>query len=418
MEKQKSMTSKERILSVLNGKKPDHIPLTTWCFGFQPPENLRWENNGKKVNYWYTKRLEHLHTLPQEWSLEDDFKRALAWQSLGVDDALEVSVPWSLSPEVTFKDKIIAPGGEGGNDQYPVMVREYDTPLGKIDHAVKQTGIEPAGWPVQPASVPVIEDYNIPRATSHLITEASEVDKLKYLYCPPDQGQKKWFEQRMDSVKKFSEEHGLFVQAWTAFGMDAVVWFTGVDGAVMMSMLEPEAFQKMINIIEATDYARTELAAKTPGIDMVCQRGWYSSTDFWTPELFDAYVFPSLKKLTALAHKHGKKFGYVMTTGVEILGSRLADAGVDLLFFVDPVQDKIPLEKARELFGHRMTMVGGINSISLANDDTEKIRREVKDAIDILGPTNRFILHPMDAIFPDTPWKGVEAMISAWKEYW
>jgi hypothetical protein len=411
------MTSKERILCVLNGETPDHIPLTTWCFGFQPPEHLSWKNNGNKINYWYTKRLEHIHTLPQEWSLKDDFKRALAWQSLEVDDVLEVSVPWSLSPEVTWKDSVIPAGSKEGDEQYPVMVREYDTPLGKIHHAVKQTGKEPDGWPVQPKKVPVIEDYNIPRATKHLVCKTLEIDKLKYLYCPPDAKQKKWFDQRMVSVKKFSEEHGLFVQAWTAFGMDAVVWFTGVDGAVTMSMLEPVAFQKLINIIEATDYARTELAAKIPGIDMICQRGWYSSTDFWSPELFDVYVFPSLAKLTALAHKHGKKFGYVMTTGVETLGPRLADAGVDLLFFVDPVQDKIQLEKARELFGHRMTMVGGINAISLADDDVEKIRREVKDAIDILGPTNRFILHPIDAIFPDTPWKGVEAMINAWKEY-
>jgi uroporphyrinogen-III decarboxylase len=150
---------------------------------------------------------------------------------------------------------------------------------------------------------------------------------------------------------------------------------------------------------------------------MVCQRGWYSSTDFWSPELFDAYVLPGLKRLTALAHKHGKKFGYVMTTGVETLGPLLADAGVDLLFFVDPVQDGIPLTKARELFGNRMTMAGGINSVSLASDDLEKIRIEVKAAVEILGPTNRFILHPVDAIFPDTPWKSVDAMIKAWKEF-
>ena len=411
------MTSKERILCTLNGKKPDHIPLTTWCFGFQPPEHLKWDNNGEKVNYWYTKRLEFLHTLPQEWSIDDDFKRALAWLSIGVDDVLDVSVPWNISPEVKFKDSLIPPGGEGGDKQYPVMVREYHTPLGKIRHAVKQTGKEPDGWPVQPDHVPVIEDYNIPRAIKHLISEVSEIDKMEYLYCAPDAGQRKWYDQRMALVRKFSDKHGLFVQAWTAFGMDAVVWFTGVDGAVTMSMTEPEAFRKLINIVEATDYARTELAVKTPGIDMVCQRGWYSSTDFWSPELFSDYVLPGLKKLTALAHKHGKKFGYVMTTGVETLGPLLADAGVDLLFFIDPIQDGIALTKAREQFGNRMTMVGGINSISLASDNIEKIRDEVKAAVEILGPTNRFILHPVDAIFPDTPWKSVEAMINAWKEY-
>ena len=84
------------------------------------------------------------------------------------------------------------------------------------------------------------------------------------------------------------------------------------------------------------------------------------------------YVVPGLKRLTSLAHKHGKKFGYVMTTGVEVLGPLLADAGVDLLYFIDPVKDVIPLIKARELFGNRMTMAGGINSISLAVDDIKR----------------------------------------------
>jgi uroporphyrinogen-III decarboxylase len=172
----------------------------------------------------------------------------------------------------------------------------------------------------------------------------------------------------------------------------------------------------LIDTIAETDYARTELAAGTDGVDLVCQRGWYSSTDFWSPRLFDQYVYPHLAELAAVAHRHGKKFGYVMTTGVERLGSRLADAGVDVLYFVDPLLDHLSLEKARDLFGDRMTMVGGLNALGLASGDPQQIRRQVCRAIEVLGPTNRFILHPVDAIFPDTPWEGVEQMIEAWKE--
>jgi uroporphyrinogen-III decarboxylase len=119
-----------------------------------------------------------------------------------------------------------------------------------------------------------------------------------------------------------------------------------------------------------------------------------------------------------VAHRYGKKFCYTMTTGVEILGPRLADAGVDVLYFVDPVQDRLSLERARELLADRLTLVGGTNALSLASGDRERIRSEVRRAIDILGPTNRFILHPVDALFPDTPWSGVEAMIEAWRETW
>jgi hypothetical protein len=411
------MTSKERIFCAINGISGDHIPLTTWCFGFRPPEHLSWSRKGNEVKFWYTKRLEHIHTLPQQWSLDDDFKRVLTWLSVGIDDLLDVSVPWSISPDVTYSDILIPIGAEGGDEHYPVLVRDYQTPAGSVRHAIKKTGDEADGWPVQPSCVELFEDYNVPRGVRHLVTEPADVEKAKYLYMPPDSSQEKWFIQRMSEVKEFADKYGVFVQAWTAFGMDAVVWLSGVENATIMSMTYPESFGRLIDNIAETDYARTEMAAMTPGVDMVCQRGWYSSTDFWSPDLFDMFVFPNLCKLTALAHRYGKKFGYVMTTGIEALGPRLADAGVDVLYFVDPVMDKISLNKAIELFGKRMTMVGGISSVNLNSSDFGKIRREVREAIEVLGPTNRFILHPVDSIFPDTPWKGIETMIEAWKQF-
>jgi len=411
------MTSKERILCALNGIKPDHIPLTTWCFGFKPPEHLTWKRNGNQVRYWYSKRLEHIHTLPGAWDIEDDFNRALAWRSLGIDDVLEVSVPWNVNPVIKWNDKLVARGNKGGDEQYPVLAREYETPLGLLEHSVKQTGLEPPGWPVQADFVPLFDDYNIPRAVRHLIGSAHDIDKFEYLYCPPGDEQKRWFDQRMSLVRKFSNENGLFVQAWTAFGIDAVVWLTGVEGAILMSMNEPESFKKLVDAIARTDFERTLLAARTEGIDMICQRGWYSSTAFWSPDFFDSFVIPHVARLAELAHSYGKKFAYVITTGVELLGSRLADAGVDLLFFIDPLQDGISLEQAKNLFGDKMTVAGGINSVSLISRDREKIGSQVKKAIEIMGQTNRFILHPVDAIFPDTPWEGVEIMINAWKDF-
>jgi len=110
---------------------------------------------------------------------------------------------------------------------------------------------------------------------------------------------------------------------------DGVIAVTlGAEGAVLLALDEPAAFRRLWDIITETDLARVELAAATPGIDLVCERGWYSSTDFWSPTLFDEYVFPHVSQLAAAAHRYGRKFGYVMTTGVETLGPRLADAGV------------------------------------------------------------------------------------------
>ena len=43
------------------------------------------------------------------------------------------------------------------------------------------------------------------------------------------------------------------------------------------------------------------------------------------------------------------------------------------------------------------------------------IRQAVHAAVQKLGPTG-FILAPVEALFPDTPWGSVEAMIEAWRE--
>jgi len=40
----------------------------------------------------------------------------------------------------------------------------------------------------------------------------------------------------------FGDKYGIFVQAWTAFGIDAVIWMSGVENAVMMAMADPESF--------------------------------------------------------------------------------------------------------------------------------------------------------------------------------
>jgi uroporphyrinogen-III decarboxylase len=388
--------------------------MTAWCFGFPAPENLKWETNGRPVDYWYTKRLEHIHTLPQPWELEDEFKRAEALTSLGIDDMLEVSVPWSVDPAASFTDSLLEPGAAGGDPGYQVFVRQHDTPAGSLRHAVKKTDPEPPGWVIQPDCAPLFEDYNIPRAIEHPVTKPEHVDAIAHLFAPPAEAEKQWFVERMAAMKPVADEKGLFTQAWSAFGMDAAVWVTGGEGAVMMSFEAPEAFGRLLQIINDTDAARTELAAANDGVDMVCQRGWYSSTDFWSPALFDQYVFPHLQRLTDIAHRHGKLFAYTMTTGVELLGHRLADAGVDVVYFVDPVQDHMSLEAAAKL-AERMTVVGGTNALSL-NADPQRIRTEVTQAVKALAPSNRFILHATDAVFPDTPWEGLQCMIDAWKE--
>ncbi|MBN1836567.1 MAG: hypothetical protein JW820_12000, partial [Spirochaetales bacterium] len=312
------MTCRERLLAAWNGSSLDHVPLTLWCFGFSPPPQLRWRKDGRELPFWYSLRMEHIHTLPQRWGLEDDLRRARAWLSLGVDDVLEVSVPWGMDPAVRYTDAV-----EAGDP--PVLVRSYQTPAGPLRHAVRQTGEEQApGWVVQPDHVPLFEDFNIPRAAEQAVSSPEDVPRVRHLYRGPGEGEVAWFRERMAALLPGARELGVPIQAWSAFGMDAAVWLAGTEKAILMALDQPKAFGELMDIIAEADLGRTELAAAAEGVDLVVERGWYSSIDFWSPDLFEAYVYPHVAELAAVVHRHGKKFAYVMTTGVEVLGPRLA----------------------------------------------------------------------------------------------
>jgi len=410
------MTSRERMLAAIGRDKPDHVPLYCWVFGFAAPERLRWWNKGHEVKHWFTCRLEHIHTLPEPWTVDDDFQRVDRWLALGLDDVLDVSVPWGCDGRVSCRDSQIRPGTDG--HPYPLLVREYDTPDGSLRHIVRQTGEHQGlGWVVQPDHVPLFDDFNIPRAIRHLVTCATDVDKVRWLYQAPDAEQAEWLAKRMARVERFAKDRGVLTQAWSAFGMDAVVWMAGAEGAVMLCMEEPDAFEHLLDIIHSTDRARTALALHH-GVDIVVQRGWYSSTDFWSPAIFRKYLKPRIAELAAMAHCAGRLFGYVMTTGVTTLGPDLAEAGVDLLYFADPVQDHVDLAAARRTFGETMALAGGVNSsVTLTVGSPEEVHASVRAALDAFGNAGGFILSPVDALFPDTPWRNVEIMIQTWREH-
>jgi hypothetical protein len=180
------VSSRERLLAAIRHEKPDHVPMLCSCFGVTAPPHLRWKQSGREVAHWYTMRLEHIHTLPEPWSVEHDLQRVRQWLSLGLDDVLDVSPPWGVHPEVRVRDWQEPPTAA---EPYWLLCREYETPAGPLRHVVRRTDekIGP-GWVVQPDHVPLFEDFNIPRGVKHAVAGPEDLPKLRYLLQPRRRG--------------------------------------------------------------------------------------------------------------------------------------------------------------------------------------------------------------------------------------
>jgi len=408
------VNSRERLLTAINREKPDHVPLVCRVFGFSAPPELSFTIDGQRVPHWYTGRLEHIHTLPEPWTVAHEFKRVEAWLSLGIDDLIEVSMPWSIDPKVTIRD-FAEPSSPAC--PYPLACREYSTPDGILLHQVRKTGEDlGAGWVIQPTYPPLFEDFNIPRAHRPPLLDAEDIAKVRHLLQPPTNEQLNAYRQKMQLVRQFADSRGVLVCGWSLFGMDAVVWLCGAENAVMLAMLRPDLFAEIVSLVDTFDRMRTDLMLEIGGVDLFVQRGWYSTTDFWSPDLFKQYVLPNLKRNVARVHQAGARFGYVMTTGVEPLLPSLVEAGVDLHYWIDPVMGGTNPVAARAALKGKVALTGGVNApLTLGKGSPETIRRQVREAIETLGPDG-FILEPVDSLFPDTPWSGVKMMIESWRE--
>ncbi len=410
------MESRARLLAAIRYEPVDHTPLLAWCFGFAPPPELCWQRTGRAVAHWYTGRLEHIHTLPEPWQLpEDDFARVRAFLSLGLDDMIEVSVPWSLSPQVEVRDWQEPPSAR---EPYPLLCREYQTPAGPLRHSVRSTRerLEP-GWVVQPDEVQLLEDFNIPRGVKHALAGPADLAPLAYLLGDPTPEQAVVYRTRMAAIRAFAEAEGVMVQGWSAFGMDMAVWLMGVEPAVLAGVNDPDYFQAVLNVIADFDRRRTAFLLAEGGVDMVVQRGWYSSTDFWSPKLFRRYMLPMLADRAAQAHAAGALFAYTMTTGALPMADSLLEAGVDLLYYLDPPDARSDMAAVKHRCAGKLALAGGISSgVTLASGQPAAVRQAVQQSMVVLAPGSGFILAPVDALFPHTPWQSVQAMIEAWRD--
>ena len=105
-----------------------------------------------------------------------------------------------------------------------------------------------------------------------------------------------------------------------------------------------------------------------------------------------------------------------MTTGIMSMLDMLKESGIDLLYFVDPIQDNVVMNEFKQKINSAFAVAGGVNSgVTLAKGDVNDVKDAVYSAIKALGP-DRFILSPVDALFPDTPEQSFSAMVQAWQE--
>ncbi len=385
----KAMTSRTRMLATLECRETDYVPC---CFMVFDALHKR-----------YPDRVEYV-------------RRQL---EMGLDARMQLTeMPVRHHPDVEtrqWKDP-------AGDDGCPRLHKDYITPAGTLHTVVRKDPEWPHG-----DDVPFMDDFLSSRAERFLIDPEASLEALSYLLAEPTAEDIAQVREEARVLGKAAAELGVFLEAgynhlhrhdWGCAGLDMLGWLCGFQEMVLMGIDAPEFLEELLTLVAAWLRKRMEILLDV-GIDLFFKRAWYEGTALWSPALFRRFMLPVLKEEVNFAHEAGVKFGYIQTAGSMSLLDDMAEAGVDVLMGIDPVQggDTELGEMNRRTAG-RFCLWGGMNGfVTVEMGTAAQVAAAAKEAIELTAPDGGFILSPVDNVVDTSPktWENVDALIRTWK---
>jgi hypothetical protein len=377
-----TMSSRDRIRATVAGQPVDHTPI---CFDGICHGSVAF--------------------LSQRYP--DPFERARYFLSLGIDTAATVSPPLVSSLGFETREWVETP-----TQGYPLLHKEYVTPRGTLRQVVRQTEDYPH------ASIPLFSDHNVPpgRTQHYLVGSDDDLGVLEHILRPPQGTELDWFAGHVRDARRFCDTEGVLLVGYSQGVGDPLIWLSGIEPLLLAAVDTPAFVHRYVDVVARWDRALTGIMLDA-GAELIVRRGWYESTDFWSPSLFREFLLEPLRRDAEMVHQAGALLTYVMNSGAMPLLSCFREAGVDIWSNVDPQTPNTDLGRARRELGHGVALCGGVNNSRVLEQGTEQqVERAVMDVMETLAPDGGFILAPGDALLRVAP--QVEANFHRMVETW
>jgi len=145
----------------------------------------------------------------------------------------------------------------------------------------------------------------------------------------------------------------------------------------------------------------------------------FKNGPFMSPKSFQTYVFPWLKRICDEAHKRGSKILLHSDGDLMLLFEDIIDCGVDALNPIEPTtaNPEYDIFKLKEKYGDKITFVGNISPVMLAEGTISEIEEYSKRLIHELAPGGGYIFSSGHSINPAITVDRWEAVMRVREKY-
>ena len=224
----------------------------------------------------------------------------------------------------------------------------------------------------------------------------------------------------LEKLTEYLEKQSFDADAWDFSPVDKVMNTLGKDVMVMGSAdVEigstfdwAETF--LIGLVETPDLIHRYLDARLKTTlrltEMMLERGvhgihggydWASKKGpIFSPRHFRKFVFPRLKQITDLCHRHGVPYVKHTDGNVNSLLADMIEAGVDGFQAIEPRAD-MDIAGIKKQYGDKLTLIGNVDcSTVLVDGPVEAVIQETEEVIRTAAPGGGFLLSTSNSVHP------------------
>jgi uroporphyrinogen decarboxylase len=181
---------------------------------------------------------------------------------------------------------------------------------------------------------------------------------------------------------------------------DAAV-LVGIEPLILATFSDPQWVSDLLAILQRPKLAflRSAYGAR---LDLVELGGGDASSTVISPAIFDRFVAPFDRPLVAAAHDAGLRIVYHTCGGMMPFLERIADLGPDAMETFTPrtMGGDTDLAGAKRRVGERVCMIGGFDQFNdFVGCPPDETRRAVRRCFEEAGPGGGYILAPSDHFF-------------------
>ena len=254
----------------------------------------------------------------------------------------------------------------------------------------------------------------VPDRPPIVVETADDVGAIPQTTCEELLGQKPF----ADLAKSVSEAHdlGLFVASVPlGFTVNALSDYRGRQQALIDLAIAPELAEQIMDaaLVGAIESGRALVKC---GVDALYVGDPLTSASVISPAHFQRFCLPRLRLFCEELHKSDVLIYLHICGNSSPILEMMADTGADCVEPLDPLGG-VDIADAKRRIGHRVALMGGVNTLTLLNGSPEEVYQEASDCCRAAAADGGYILAAGDMVPDRSPEENILALIRAANDF-